>query len=120
MLCDVRRNPLSRKHGFSKATLRKACEGVGIGYEHLPELGIASEDRRNLNTQAAYDALFAEYERRSLPQNTAALEYICELVNRGERVALMCFERLPEQCHRHCVAEELARLGGERLTALHL
>src|SRR5437588_3825906 len=59
MLCDVRRNPLSRKYGFSKSTLSKACEGVGIRYEHLPELGIAAEKRRELDTQADYDALFA-------------------------------------------------------------
>ena len=58
LLCDVRRNPLSRKYGFSKKTLSKACEGVGLRYEHLPELGIASEERRDLKTQADYDALF--------------------------------------------------------------
>lgn len=45
-----------------KGTLSKACEGVGIRYEHLPELGIASDERRNLETQADYDALFAQYD----------------------------------------------------------
>ena len=60
VLCDVRRNPLSRKYGFSKGTLSKACEGLGIRYEHIPQLGIASEERRNLETQADYDALFAD------------------------------------------------------------
>ena len=59
VLCDVRRNPLSRKYGFSKGTLSKACDGLGLRYEHLPELGIASEERRELRTQADYDALFA-------------------------------------------------------------
>ena len=39
LLCDVRRNALSRRYGFSKSTRSKACEGVGIRYEHLPELG---------------------------------------------------------------------------------
>ena len=28
ILCDVRRNPLSRKYGFAKSTLRAACESV--------------------------------------------------------------------------------------------
>lgn len=68
MLCDVRRNPWSRKYGFSKSTLSNACEGVGIRYEHLPELGIVSDARRNLETQADYDALFAHYERYDLPK----------------------------------------------------
>ena len=118
LLCDVRRNPLSRKYGFSKTTLSKACVGVGIRYEHLPELGIASEERRELNTQADYDALFAEYERRSLPQQGAALAKIRSWVEAGERVALTCFERLPQQCHRHCVAEALEQLFGKG--AVHL
>jgi len=119
-LCDVRRNPLSRKYGFSKGTLSKACEGVGIRYEHLPELGIASEQRRALHTQADYDALFAEYERENLPKQRAALEKISGWVATGERVALTCFERLPQQCHRHCVAEALERIGGSKLSAHHL
>ena len=120
LLCDVRRNPLSRKYGFSKGTLSKACEGVGIRYEHLPELGIASEQRQELDTRADYDALFAEYERRSLPQQRAALEKIRGWVAVGERVALTCFERLPEQCHRHRVAEALEHMSGQKLRAHHL
>jgi uncharacterized protein (DUF488 family) len=120
LLCDVRRNPLSRKYGFSKSTLSKACEGVGIRYEHLPELGIASEERRELVTQADYDALFAMYERDSLPKQAAALAKIRGWVKAGERVALTCFELLPHQCHRHCVAEALAHGAGKDLVAVHL
>ena len=121
LLCDVRRNPLSRKYGFSKSTLSKACEGVGIRYEHLPELGIASEERRELNDQADYDALFAVYERDSLPHQTAALAKIRGWIERdGQRVALTCYEAQPCQCHRHCVAEALEKLGGPRLAPHHL
>ena len=120
LLCDVRRNPLSRKYGFSKRTLSNACEGVGIRYEHLPELGIDSEERRELKTQADYDALFAEYERKSLPKQTEALAKIRAWVKQGERVALTCFELLPHQCHRHCVAEALAQGAGKDWVAVHL
>jgi uncharacterized protein (DUF488 family) len=111
---------LSRKYGFSKGTLSKVCEGVGIRYEHLPELGIASEQRQALHTQADYDALFAEYERESLPRQRAALDKIRGWVAAGERVALTCFERLLQECHRHYVAEALERIGGAKLTAHHL
>ncbi len=112
ILCDVRRNALSRKFGFSKNTLAKGCEAVGVRYEHLPELGIASAERRSLETQADYDALFVNYERESLPQQGRALEKIGDWVNSRERVALTCYERLPEQCHRHCVAAALERQFG--------
>jgi uncharacterized protein (DUF488 family) len=120
LLCDVRRNAISRKYGFSKGTLAKVCKGVGIRYEHLPELGIASEQRRSLETQADHDALFAEYERQSLPEQGHALVKIREWTGAGDRVALTCYERLPQQCHRHCVAEALEREFGKRLAARHL
>lgn len=107
LLCDVRRNPLSRKYGFSKKTLSNACEGVGIHYEHLPELGIASEERQNLKTQEDYDALFAIYKREYLPLQGEALSKIMGWIMAGRRVALTCYEQLPFQCHRHCVTEAL-------------
>ncbi len=120
LLCDVRRNPLSRRYGFSKKTLSLACDGVGIRYEHLPQLGIASAERRDLNTQADYDALFEEYERKSLPKQTAALGQIRSWISAGERVALTCFELHPHQCHRHCVAEAVEHASVKRLKAVHL
>lgn len=121
LLCDVRRNPLSRKYGFSKLTLSKACEGVGIRYEHVPELGIDSDKRRNLETQKDYDALFAMYERKYLPGQSAALDRIRRwLVDDKQRVALTCFEELPQQCHRHCVAEAIESGSGRELKPVHI
>ena len=117
LLCDVRRNALSRKYGFSKGTLAKGCEGVGIRYEHLPQLGIDSSLRKNLSDQESYDRLFARYEQDVLPQQTDALKVIADWVAQGERVALTCYEHLPGQCHRHCVSEALEkRLGGKYVT----
>ena len=120
LLCDVRRNPLSRKYGFSKGTLSKACEGVGVRYEHLAELGIASDQRQELRTQADYDALFAEYVRDTLPHQYAALDTIRAWMTAGERVALTCYERLPQQCHRQSVARALERGSSASLMARHL
>jgi hypothetical protein len=120
ILCDVRRNPISRKYGFSKNSLARTCEGVGIRYEHLPELGIASEQRRGLDTQDDYDALFADYERTWLPKQHAALEKIRAWIDGKARVALTCYEHLPNQCHRHCVAEALEHQFGKGLSANHL
>ena len=120
VLCDVRRNPISRKYGFSKSTLARGCEGVGIRYEHLPELGIASEQRRGLDTQADYDALFDSYEKTALPKQGESLKKIRGWIAAGERAALTCYEHLPQQCHRHCVAEALEALVGNDLSARHL
>jgi hypothetical protein len=120
VLCDVRRNPLSRKYGFSKRTLSSSCEGVGIRYEHLPELGIDGQRRRELETQADYDALFADYERDDLPKQQEALARITAWVRKGERVALTCYESQPHQCHRHCVAEALERTADRDWRVEHL
>lgn len=120
LLCDVRRNPISRKYGFSKSTLSKGCEGVGIRYEHLPQLGIASEFRKSLETQADYDELFQHYERVDLPKQDTALQKIREWINEGYRIALTCYEREPNQCHRHCVAEALEKKFGQGFSPAHL
>ncbi len=113
VLCDVRRNAISRKYGFSKNTLAKACDGVGIRYEHLPELGIESQQRRGLESQADFDALFRTYERESLPRQGGALAKIRAWLRFGESVALTCYEREADQCHRHCVAAELGQVSDQ-------
>ena len=120
ILCDVRRNAISRKYGFSKSTLSTACEGVGLRYTHLPELGIASEKRQSLNSQADYDALFEAYEREHLPGQSDTIASIHAWVRDGARVALTCYEHLPSRCHRHCVAEALEQTFGTGFAAQHL
>jgi hypothetical protein len=60
------------------------------------------------------EALFAEYERDWLPTQGPALAKLRAWVNAGERVALTCFERVPGDCHRHCVAEALG-VGAQHL-----
>jgi hypothetical protein len=120
LLCDVRRNSISRKYGFSKSTLARGCLGVGIRYEHLPELGIASQQRQGLDTQADYDALFEVYERTWLPTQGDALKKIRGWIDAGQRVALACYEHLPYQCHRHCIAEALGAQDRKRYGVAHL
>lgn len=109
LLCDVRRNPLSRKTGFSKKQLTTYCDRVGIGYVHLPELGIPSHRRAALHTQADYDALFERYETEDLPHQGEAIERLGKLLEAHERIALTCFEKEPHSCHRHCVAEAVEK-----------
>lgn len=119
LLCDVRRNPVSRRWGFSKRMLSAGCGRLGIRYEHLPELGIASSRRANLNTQSAYERLFAEYQESTLVREEGALSTIRGWIDAGERVALTCYERLPGQCHRKQVATAVADRLGRLLLPRH-
>jgi uncharacterized protein (DUF488 family) len=104
-LIDVRKNPISMKRGFSKETLKTTLEKVQIEYEHVPRLGIDSEKRQNLETKDDYKKLFEEY-RKSLPKLKNELNYIAKAGNK-ERVAIMCFEREPERCHRGQISDYL-------------
>ncbi|MDY0015822.1 MAG: DUF488 domain-containing protein [Bacteroidales bacterium] len=110
ILCDVRRNAYSQKYGFSKRQLQTACEGVGLRYIHIPELGIASENRRQLESQKDYDLLFEQYEKTTLKNNRAALLKLKEIIDTDKRVALTCFEKDPKQCHRTRIANALMQL----------
>ena len=86
----------------------------------MPELGISTDKRQGLETQGDYDALFEVYERDSLPGQSLALSKIRQWIESGDRVALTCYEHLPQQCHRHCVAEALERTLGPICAAKHL
>ena len=119
VLCDVRKNPISRKYGFSKTTLSKGCEGVGIRYEHMAQLGVPSSERQHLETQADYDALFTRYEAHVLPSQADAVAEIAAWIRDGEAVAVTCYERHPHQCHRHCVAAAVEQIASSG-TTLHL
>ncbi len=107
ILCDVRRNPISRKYGFSKRALASGCSRVGIRYEHLPQLGIESSRRHNLSSEEDYTRLFAQYSNEYLPEREKELKLISSWIESGERVALTCYEADVAQCHRGCVASSI-------------
>ena len=60
------------------------------------------------------------YARETLPRQADALDRIRLWIAEGERVALTCYEALPCQCHRHCVAEALEKGRKRKLIVSHL
>ncbi|CAK7192964.1 hypothetical protein COMNV_01174 [Commensalibacter sp. Nvir] len=120
MVCDVRKNPISRKYGFSKATLSKGLTSLNIQYIHIPELGIFSEDRQDLNTQEEYDCLFDTYEHSIILKQQPALDQLKVMVDRYKRVAITCFEADHLRCHRNRVAKVLANRSDWNYTIKHI
>ncbi|HDP81393.1 MAG TPA: DUF488 domain-containing protein [Spirochaetes bacterium] len=120
MVCDVRRNPLSMKYGFSKKQLMDALAKLSIEYAHFPELGIESGKRKDLRTDDDYAALFTEYENTLIPRRMDKLIEILELLKQQGRIALTCFEADPRKCHRGIVAKKVTELSGNGLAARHL
>jgi len=104
LLCDVRKNPLSRKFGFSKGKLEHITDTVGIKYVHIPDLGIESDKRNSLETAEDYHTLFNEYAE-TLPTLERYLEQIYSLLKSNNRIALMCYEKDAVMCHRHVIRD---------------
>lgn len=106
LICDVRKNPLSRKFGFSKGMMSRVLPKLGIEYLHIPELGIISNKRKSLKAASDYVRLFNDY-RKTLPEKSSYLQRLEELLNKKKRIALTCFEKDPSYCHRHCLSAYL-------------
>ena len=83
---------------------------MNIKYIHLPELGIDSEKRRDLQGVADYNRLFKEYETSILLPAEKSSNEILEKLRIYKRVALMCFEKEAVMCHRGRIVNHLNKL----------
>jgi uncharacterized protein (DUF488 family) len=120
LLVDVRNKPLSMKFGFSKSQLTRYCESLGIKYLHLPQVGITSDQRQELNTQSDYDKLFASYRKNNLTKTVDTQTEILNLLVKYKRIALTCFEADICQCHRKHLAEAISNLPGFNFSIQHI
>jgi len=111
LLCDVRKNPLSRKFGFSKGKLEHITGTAGIKYIHIPDLGIESDKRSNLENAEDYMVLFDNY-KKTLPDLDTHINWVYSLLCSNARVALMCYEREATMCHRHVIRDYITDAHG--------
>jgi hypothetical protein len=119
LLIDLRHHPVSHKFGFARRPLAQALAAVGIGYLHLPELGVPSPLRKALHGCEDYQALFRYYRTVILSQAPQALKQLASVA--GERrVALTCFEADPGCCHRSVLVDHLQARGDLRMPVVHL
>lgn len=90
---------------MSKRRLAAALAAAGIGYVHLPALGNPRDNREPFRKG---DPASREHFRALLhePPAAEAVDHIGTLLDAGN-VALLCFERSHESCHRHLVAESV-------------
>jgi uncharacterized protein (DUF488 family) len=111
-LADVRQRPISRKPDFRATALREFCEVAGIEYQPWPMLGSTDEQRDELQASGNFKAFaqkFKAYAKRTLDHD---LQNLALSVTRIP-TALLCYERLHEDCHRSVIAD----LVGESIDA---
>ncbi len=106
-LIDVRHNPIARRFGFHRSTLKRLAGNLDLDYVHVPELGIQSALRQNLDTMDDRNALFDQYEKTTLSTNDEALDRVALLMREMPSV-LVCMEARAVCCHRSRVAESIA------------
>ncbi|MGA7390647.1 MAG: DUF488 domain-containing protein [Pseudolabrys sp.] len=109
LLVDTRAVAASRRPGFSKRQLVASLDEAGIGYIHLQKLGTPAEGRaaaRSGDTNALW-RIYDQHIKTSEAQ--AALNQLIALIKSGKRVALLCYCRDPEACHRSRIVANLKK-----------
>ncbi len=108
-LCDVRSKPYSRMNPqFNRDELEKVLPEQDIAYRFLgKELGARSDDPR------CYEGGKVQYGRLAQTDSFKhGLRRVRRGMREGFRIALMCAEKEPLECHRTIlVARHLAALG---------
>lgn len=114
LLLDVRRRAQSRKAGFSKKRLSTWLAEIGIEYQHAPDLGTPDELMADRRSAGSYSL---DRYARHLADHEDLLVNPMNLL-RSRKIALLCFERAPTECHRLVLATRLAAYSG--LKVIHL
>lgn len=109
VLVDIREMPLSRKPGLSKTALSLSLPSFDIHYRHERWLGAPKPIRDALKSSGDYAAYFAGFDAYLETQRSALVDLAGEI---DGAIALMCFERDPDQCHRKSVARVLSEIVG--------
>jgi uncharacterized protein (DUF488 family) len=111
---DVRKLAFSRKKDFCKNSLSAKLTSHRIEYFDFSNLGTSKELRHELQETGNYEAFFQEY-RKFLQHNIHLLNDIKAFIDNGRDVALLCFEKDNDKCHRKVIAEEIRKMNGNGL-----
>lgn len=109
VLIDIREMPLSRKPGLSKKALEESVSLIGIQYRHERALGAPKPIREALKKSGDYQEYFIGFDAYLDTQQDLLKQIGASFEG---TIALMCFERDPDYCHRKSVARVLGEMIG--------
>ncbi len=118
-LVDVRAFPGSRRHPhFGRGELERTLPSTGIEYVwEGASMGGRRRPRSDSPHVALRNASFRAYaDHMETAEFRDGVERLLVRARKG-RIAIMCAERLPWQCHRYMIADYLVARG---ITVLHL
>ena len=117
VLVDIRERPFSRKPDFRRGPLEKACADAGIEYESWTELGSTGHQRDALKDTGDFSAFRKQFRELVKRGRKDDIEELAEL-SQEKQIALICYERCHDECHRSIVAEFVAELNDAVITAI--
>ena len=117
-IVDVRELPLSRKAGFSKASLSQIALSYKINYIHIPSLGCPSEIRHGYKKDRNWEKYTYQYLQFLNNKQTALLEL--SNIIKNANCCLVCFEADANYCHRIYIAEKVSTIYNGRINITHL
>lgn len=108
-LCDVRSTPYSRFNPqYNRESLKASLEKAGIAYVYLGDLlgGQPKDGNCYINGNISYTKVAEQdFFKRGI-------ERLLTAQHKGIRIAMMCSETKPEDCHRsRLIGHELLKLG---------
>jgi uncharacterized protein (DUF488 family) len=97
---DIRQNAVSMyRPELSKKNIAARLKQIGVQYVHLPELGVPRDIRAKAIEAGSRDVIWDWYDRFVVEPFLKNLH--CFFNCMEHRVALMCVELDPCECHRH-------------------
>lgn len=116
-IIDVRANAYSRKYGFIGGRMLRLVRKLGIDYLNVPQVGIPSSMRPDLNDLGAVQKVLDWYERVALGDCTESVSAVARLATQTSSV-LLCYEGDAGRCHRGRLAKHLHELTGLKVEHL--
>ena len=118
LLVDTRAVAASLRPGFSKHQLAAALDGAGIAYVYLQKLGTPAQGRAAARA-GDYDTLWRIYDKHIKSRDAQeALNELLALIKSGKRVALLCYCRDPNVCHRSRIVANVKKRMRVKVTDL--
>lgn len=118
LVVDIRAVAASRRPGFSKRALAAALDEAGIAYVHLQKLGTPAAGRAAARS-GDLDTLWRIYAKHiKTAEAREALDELMARIKHGKRIALLCYCRDANACHRSRIVAQVRKRTRVKVTDL--